>query len=258
MKKPSFLALPKPAAVCIMKEPTVEAAIAEIRNGEFEGAPAFAVHLEGLGRENLTRDNLSRITGATSRPVMLLHYRPNPNPFTEEERAELMLRCAECGAAAVDLPADTFDPSPLEFSEDPGAVRRQREVIGEIHARDTEVILSSHVSRSLTHDRVLYQMQAMEQRGADFVKLVSPADTEEEFLEALRTTLTLRRELRTPFIHLCSGKFAQAHRFFAPKLGNAVTFCVTHYSDHYITCQPHLRNMLTVLESIPWDISQTL
>ena len=50
MSRPSFLALPRPIVTCILGEKTVEDAIATVKNGEFKGAPAFAIHLEKLAK----------------------------------------------------------------------------------------------------------------------------------------------------------------------------------------------------------------
>ena len=98
MSRPSFLALPRPIVTCILGEKTVEDAIATVKNGEFKGAPAFAIHLEKLAKEDLTDDNLRRIAGCTRRPFMFLHYRGDGR-FTDEERVELLTRAIECGAA---------------------------------------------------------------------------------------------------------------------------------------------------------------
>lgn len=253
-KKLSFLELPKPIVTCILSERTVGETIATIKNGEFEGAPAFAVQLEALGVDNLTDENLTRIVQATNRPVMLLYYRPNPCPLNEEERVALLLRCAKCGAAAIDFTADTFDPSPLEFSVREDIIEKQMRAIEKAHEYGAEVVMSSHIYEPRTCEQVLEQMKAIEKRGADFAKIVTIADTEEEFLEAVKTTMALRREMKIPFIHLCGGKFALAHRFLNPKLGNAMTFCVTRYTECFTTVQPHLKNMLNVLENNPWNI----
>lgn len=257
MTKKAFSLLPRPVVACILGEPTVDRDIATIKNGEFEGAPAFAVHLEPLGSKNLTEDNFRRIAGATRKPVMFLHYRGTdryPSALTEEERVDV-LRCAvRCGAAAVDITADTFDPSPLEFTQNPAAVDRQRAFIDEVHGMGAEVVLSSHIYEARTCEQVLASMQAMAQRGADFVKIVTMADTEAEFLEAIKTTLALRRALRVPFIHLCGGNFALPHRYLSPSLGNALTFCVQRYSESYVTVQPPLHNMMTILKQYNWHI----
>ena len=254
MIKPSFVSLPKPIVTCIFSAKTVAEAISIIRNGEFEGAPAFAIQLEALGRENLTDENLTAIANSTPRPVMFLHYRPEPNPFTEDERVELLLRCVKCGAAAVDFPADTFDPSPFEFTAKQEAVDRQMRAIESVHELGAEVVMSSHIYAPRTCEQVLEHMKAVEKRGPDFAKIVTLADTEEEFLEAVKTTLALHREMKIPFIHLINGRFAVMHRFLSPKLGNSVTFCVSRYTEAFTTSQPLVRNMRAVLENNPWNI----
>ena len=195
MSRPSFLALPRPIVTCILGEKTVEDAIATVKNGEFKGAPAFAIHLEKLAKEDLTDDNLRRIAGCTRRPFMFLHYRGDGR-FTDEERVELLTRAIECGAACVDFTADTFDPSPMEFTEKPEAVDRQKRAIDRVHELGGEVVMSSHIlDRARSCEQVLAHLQAVEARGADFAKIVTLANSEEEFVEAVRTTMVLRREL---------------------------------------------------------------
>ena len=259
MSRPSFLALPRPIVTCIRRAETVNQAVSTIKNGEFDGAPAFAVHLEGFDRESLTDKNLHAIASATHRPVMFLRYRANMCPgdttsLTDDERADVLLRCIRCGAAAVDLTADMFDASPLEFTANPAAVDKQRRFIDDVHALGGECVMSSHIYEPRTCEQVLEQMKAVEARGADFAKIVTMVDTEEQFLDAIHTTLELHREMKIPFIHLCNGRFSRMHRFLSPALGNALTFCVWHYTAQYVSGQPPIQNMMTILRNYNWHI----
>lgn len=254
MKRPSFLALPRPVVACIMGEPTVAETIATIRNGEFDGAPAFAIHLEKMNPGEVTRESLAQIMASTRRPVMALRYR-GQDGLTDGERAQVLAMAAECGAAAVDITADMFDASPLEFSTDPAAIGQQTRFVERMHAMGVEVVLSSHIYEPRDCGQVLEQMLAMEGRGADYVKIVTMAETEDEFLEAVRTTLALRKALKTPFIHLCGGRFARPQRFLSPALGCALTFCVQRYTSSFTTAQPPVGSMLSVLENYQWHIS---
>lgn len=261
MNRPSFLALPRPIVTCIMKAESIRDTIANIKNAEYDGAPAFAVHLEGLGREGLTEENFRAIVSATKKPVMLLHYRTGPYadgsaPLTDEERAQVLFQAIHCGAAAVDITADTFCPSPLEFTEQPEAVEKQKEFIAKVHEMGGECVMSSHIYEPRSCRQVMAQMKVVEKRGADFIKIVTKIDTEEEFLEAQRTTMQLRRELEKPFIHLTIGKFGRMHRYISPVLGNSLTFCVWHYTGNYVTEQPPLQNMTAILKSYNWEIEQ--
>lgn len=259
MKK-TFTALPKPIVACIFAPPSVEEAMATMRNGEFAGSDAFAIHLR-MDKALLTRENFARIARSTAKPVMFLLYRGDaagwPAPASDEERVELLKMAIRAGGAAVDFPADTFDPSPREISWNPEVIDRQRRAIDEVHEMGGEVVVSSHIAEPLSTGEVLEHMLSIEKRGADFAKIVTTADTEEQYVEAVNTTLALRRELHVPFIHLISGKFALAHRFLAPKLGCAVTFCVERYSANFVTSQPPVQNMKSVLRDFCWNIADT-
>ena len=257
MAKKLFTSLPRPIVTCIMREPNAASAIATIRNGEFDGAHAFALHLEDWKREEMTEANFRRVIDATHRPVMFLRYRdvqPTPQSMSDEERVDVLTLAVECGAAAVDFTADTFDPSPLEFTAKPEAVDRQRRAIDRVRQLGGEVVMSSHIYEARTCEQVLEHMKAVEKRGPDFAKIVTIANTEEEYLEAVKTTLALRKEMKVPFIHLCGGKFALPHRYLSPMLGNHLTFCVQRYTERFVTPQPPLKNMLNILNSANWHI----
>jgi len=258
MKKIPFSQLPRPIVTCILGERTVDADVALIKNGEFQGAPAFAVHLEPLGPESFTDENFRRIAESTRRPVMFLHYRGSerfPTPLSDEERVEVLRRAVLCGASAVDITADTFNASRFEFTDDSAAVDRQRRFVDEVHELGAEVVVSAHTREACSCGQVLDMMKSMEARGADFAKIVTIADTEAEFLDAVKTTMELRREMKVPFIHLCGGKFALPQRYLAPSLGNSMTFCVTEYTpDRVVPSQPPLRNMMSILGNYNWSI----
>ena len=86
MKRPSFLALPRPVTTCILGDRTLESDIALIKNADYAGAPGFAIHLEYLNNQHPSDDDLRRLINCTKKPVMILHYRASGN-LTDEERA---------------------------------------------------------------------------------------------------------------------------------------------------------------------------
>jgi 3-dehydroquinate dehydratase len=102
----------------------------------------------------------------------------------------------------------------------------------------------------LEPEEVLAQLKDFEKRGADVVKLVQTADTEEEFLAAVRATLLCRRELKTPFVHLVSGAFGDLHRFLAPSLGIALTFATLDKRGDFPMPQPPLANLKGVFDNL--------
>ena len=257
MKGPSFLALPKPIITCITGEKTVEADIANIKNAEYDGAQAFAVHLERLGQDKHTAENLKRLSDCTAKPVMFLHYRDlnaRPKVYTDEERVELLHLALKCGGACTDITADTFDASACEFTKNQSAIDKQRRFIDEAHAMGAEVVMSSHIMEPRSCEQVLEQMTEIEKRGPDFSKIVTIANTEAEFLEAIKTTLELRKVMKKPFIHLCSGQFAKPQRLLGPALGSALTFCTQKITPDYITMQPPVVNMIAALKNLNWSI----
>ncbi len=75
------------------------------------------------------------------------------------------------------------------------------------------------------------------------------ADTEDEVVEAFRTTVLLRRELRTPFVHLCSGKYGRLQRYVAPMLGSLLTFAM---ESSVQGPQPLVRSARGVLNELQW------
>lgn len=251
----SFLTLPRPVVCCITGEPTVKQDIAMIKNGEYDGAAAFAVHMEYLGHGNHMDESMSALAKCTRKPIMLLHYRSD-GKYTDEERMDILRRAIQCGATAIDLTADTYKPSPLEFTDDPKAVDLQKAYIDSIHALGGEVIMSSHIAEYRTCEQVLEHMKSVESRGVDIAKIVTKADTDAEFVDGVRTTLALRREMKIPFIHLLSGTFAAPHRFLSPTLGNFLTFCVHTYSENFTTLQPPVASMNAVLDNINWNINE--
>jgi 3-dehydroquinate dehydratase len=84
------------------------------------------------------------------------------------------------------------------------------------------------------------------------------ANTEDELAEAFRTTLTLKRELKTPFIHLCGGKFSRPHRFFGPTMGLSIFFAVHSYNERYSYFQPTIKAVKAVLDNVHWNINDVI
>ena len=121
----------------------------------------------------------------------------------------------------------------------------------------SQVIMSSHPQRAMTADAVLAQLRSFEERGPDVVKIVTAANTEEEFAESVRTTMLLHRELKKPFVHLCNGKFGRIQRFLGMSLGVSITFAAYRYEEFSLMTQPTVRAMRTVLDNLHWDISET-
>jgi hypothetical protein len=226
--RPSFLRLQAPYLAAIVEGATPEATIASILTCEDAGAEAFAVSLSAWERDRLTLGELSRVFQCTGRPIMPLCYRSGhlaADQLDDDARADLLLLAVEAGAAACDVMGDMYDPAPRERTRDEQAIARQKRLIDLIHARGAEVVMSSHApGEFLTGEEILEHLADFVARGADIPKIVVRAASEDEVVEAFRTTVLLKRELKTPFVHLCSGRYGRLQRYVAPSLGAALTF----------------------------------
>ena len=254
MKK-SFLNQPRPVITSLFSGQTPQELIAKAANSEFDGAAGIAIELHELKPEFRNREAIRSIIQAVNLPFMFCFYRKDQwENRSDEARQELLLDAADVGASMIDVMGDLYDPSPFELTRNPVAIDRQRKLIDTIHAKGVDVVLSSHASSFLNTDQVLEHLKSMESRGADVVKLVHTVDNEEELEAAIHTTFTLKREMKLPFIHLCNGKFARPHRFFAPALGISILFAVQRY-DTFVGSQPTITAIKTVLDNLHWNIN---
>ena len=256
----SFLNKPYPVITGIFAGQTPEELIAEARHSEFEGANAIAVELMDLKPEFRNRDALKSVIDSVNLPFMFVFYRNDRQQALDDEaRQEVLLAAADAGAAMIDVMGDLYDPSPMEITRNPKAIDRQKHLIDRIHAKGAEVVISSHMSTlGRTTEQVIEHMLEVESRGPDVVKIVTGVNTEEELAEAFRTTMALKRELKTPFIHLCNGKFSRPHRFMGPVLGTSILFAVPRYEPRYGMGQPTIRAMRAVLDNIHWNINDII
>ena len=252
--RPSFLRLHAPYLAAIVAEATPELTIASILNGEHDGAEAFAVDLSLWVHGALTREALSRVFHCTGRPMMPLCYRArnlSTEAMDDDARAKLMLLAIDAGAAACDVMGDMYAPAPRERTRDKGAIEKQKRLIERMHAMGPEVLMSPHATNEfIPADDVLEHLLDFKSRGADIAKIVVRADDEDELLEAFRTTVLLKRELKAPFVHLCSGKYGRLQRYVAPMLGAELTFGVRGYSEHGV--QPVVHTARCVLNELNW------
>lgn len=257
--KRSFLNRPYPVITGIMAGQTPQDLIAESRNCEFEGAQGIAIDLGDLKPEFRNHDSLRSVIEAVSLPFMFYFYRNDRwENRNDDARQELLLTAADAGASMIDVMGDLYDPSPMEITRDPTAIARQERLIDQIHAKGAEVVISSHMSCARTTEQVVDHLLEVESRGPDVVKIVTAVNTEDELAEALRTTLALKRELKTPFIHLCNGKFSRPHRFFGPALGTSIFFAVSRYEPRYGMTQPTVRAVKAVLDNLHWNIGDVV
>ena len=255
--KCSFLNKPYPVITGIMAGQTPQELVAESRNAEFDGAQGIAISLSDLKPEFRNPESLKSIVSSVNLPFMFFFYRDDKwNASSDDDaRQELLLAAADVGAAMIDVMGDLYDPSPMEITHKQRAIDKQKRLIDKIHAKGADVVISSHMPCSRTTEQVVEHMREVELRGPDVVKIVTGVNTEEELVEAFRTTMALKREIKKPFIHLCNGKFSRPHRFLGPALGVSILFAVHRYEVRYGMTQPTIQAMKAVLDNIHWNIN---
>lgn len=255
----SFLDKPYPVVTGIFSGQTPAELIAEARCAEFEGAKGLAIDLADLKPEFRNHDSLKSVIDAVNLPFMFFFYRSDKwQNLDDDGRQEVLLTAADAGAAMIDVMGDLYDPSPMEITRNPVAIEKQKRLIDRIRAKGVGVVISSHMQCARTTEEVVAHLREVESRGPDVVKIVTTVNSEAELAEAFKTTMTLKHELKKPFIHLCNGKFSRPHRFMGPALGTSILFAVPRYEPRYGMGQPTVRAMNAVLDNLHWNINDVI
>ena len=240
-----------PLFTAIFRDDSIAALSQQAKAAHWAGADAVCAELANLPREERTPEKLRVLMDASPLPTMCVLYRSDPLDGRDDDaRTKTLLAALDAGAACIDVMGDLYDPSPREWTRKKTAIAAQKRLIARIHGAGAQVIQSAHLNAFAPPDEILAQLKDFEKRGADIVKLVQKADTEEEFLGALRATFRCRRELKTPFVHLVSGAFGDLHRMIAPSLGLALTFATLGPDGAFTMPQPPLANLKTVFEAL--------
>lgn len=224
----TFLKYDKPLITAMIQCSTAEECIAKIKASAADGADAFGVQLCKLKREQRTKKNLTEIFSACGdKPIYVTSYRhAESTGYSDDDCAELLLSALECGATLCDVMGDLFDRSPhYELTTDEKAVKKQKELIEEIHRRGGEVLMSSHTFKSLSVEENLMIAKAHAERGADIIKIVNTAKTVDElpvYVEAIQKILHMTDK---KLLMLVSGP-GQLIRYIGPSIGVCMYLCV--------------------------------
>ncbi len=247
----TFLNREKPLLTVMLQCSAPETAIARIRNANCLGADAYGLQIECLKGEYHNADTYKRIFAEMQdKPCYATYYRCRSNEGkTDDQIAEELILVAESGATLVDVMGDMFAKHPEELTDDKDAIKKQMKLIEKLHSLGAEVIMSSHVWKFMTAEKVLEMALEQKRRGADIIKIVAGADTMEQQIENLRITDLLRRELGAPFLFLSGGQCSM-HRRLGIKLGCCMALCVYEHDALSTPVQPLLRTMKTIRDEI--------
>jgi 3-dehydroquinate dehydratase len=230
-----------------------------VKNSIFDGADCLGIQFECLKKEYKTEENYKRILAACSgHPVYATNYRGAENSgFTDEELADEMIKILSCGATLGDVPASLFDSESgmgigLELSMKQDAIDKQMRHIERIHEIGKEVIMSSHVLKFTPAETVLEIAFEQQKRGADIVKIVTAANSDEEQMENLRITTLLKKELKVPFLFLSGGTHSKIHRMIGAQLGCVTYLAVREHDERAVPTQPCIKAAKAVRDNFDY------
>jgi 3-dehydroquinate dehydratase len=248
----SFLNATEPFIMEMVQVKTAKLAEYKIRNAVADGATGIGFQMGYLEKQYRTEETLSGIfAAAENKPVYLTNYRDALNEgMSDDELVDGLLLGLKCGATLIDVMGDAFQPAPEEMSTDEKAIAKQMKFIDEVHKKGGEVLMSSHIKQFRAPDRVLEIALEQQRRGADIVKIVTGAETQEEELENLKICNLLKQELKVPFLFLSNGKYNQLHRTVGPALGVCMWLCFREYDETTYEGPPLLSNVLRIKQGL--------
>lgn len=270
----SFAKVPQPMLAGVIKERTCLDAIAQIRNSEYHGATGLDLHISCLEEEFQTKENLASVIEYAKVPVLALNYNLSyDNTYyqdTEENRVGLILRAIEAGAAAADIQGYTFDlqskmgfreefshlnysfikGNPREIVVDPKIIDKQMDLFERIHHMGAEVLMSNHPNIPMNTEQIVDLALFLEKRKPDIIKIVTIANTDEEMVEAFKTMVTLKKEVKTPVSFHCGGLKGRITRVVNPCLGGFMCFCNDRYTHNSDFNQPLIETAKTIIDNI--------
>ena len=251
MKK-SFLNAKSPLITEMVQVKTAQLAEQKIKNAIADGATAIGLQMQVLEKQYRTEQTLSSIFAtAEDKPVYLTNYRTALNKgMTDEELLDGLLFGLKCGATLVDVMGDSFCPDSEELTMNEIAISKQMKFIDKVHKQGGEVLMSSHVYQFRPAERVLQIALEHQRRGADIVKIVTGAQTQEEQIKNLEICRLLKQELKVPFLFLSGGEYSYLHRTIGPALGVHMWLCFREYDETTYAGPPLLSDVLKIKQAL--------
>ena len=249
MIKPTFLSYEKPLLTCIVQADNPDRIKALIDASIPEGAEAIGMQFCKLKSEYRNEKTYKELFAYSGLPVYVTNYRDHISNIgkSDDVLAAELLNFAKCGATLCDVMGDLFDACDEELTLNEEAIKKQMDLIEELHKCGAEVLMSSHVRKFIPAERVLEIAREHERRGADICKIVTGGYTMEQQIENLRIINLLKENLNIPFLFLASGE-CHVLRRIGGSLGNCMTLCVHEYDEFATPAQPLLRDVKAIRE----------
>ena len=249
MKKSTFLNYEKPLLVSMVQADNPSRVKELVNKSLLIGAEALGMQFCRMKKEYRNKKVYKELFDhCEGRPVYVTNYRYCTNEGkTDEILAKELIELAKCGATLCDVMGDYFDACEGELTMNESAVEKQMALIDELHARGTEVLMSSHVLKFIPAERVLEIALEHKRRGADISKIVTGADNMAQQIENLRIVNMLKEKLGIPFLFLAGGECKIVRRI-GGELGNCMSLCVHEYDEFSTNSQPLLSDMKIIRE----------
>ena len=214
------------------------------------GAEAFGMQFERLKPQYRNTETYKELFAYNDKPVYVTNYRVGENEGKSDEvLADELLTLADCGATLCDVIGDLYDKQPDEVAVSEEAINRQMQLIDDLHKKGAEVLISTHICKYTSAERVLEIALEHQRRGADISKIVTGASTMEEQLENLKIINLLKENLKIPFLFLTGGECHLLRRI-GGEIGNCMSLCVNEYDEYATPFQPLLTNVKTIRENM--------
>ena len=257
--KPTFLNQNRPLITGMILKDNPDSIRFAVKNSIYDGADCLGIQLEWLKKEYKNEENYKKIFAACSgHPVYITNYRKDENTgFSDEELAEGLLVALSCGATLGDVPGSLFDLDSgmgigLELTMKQSAIDKQMRLIDKIHQMGKEALMSSHVLKFASAETVLEIAYEQQRRGADIVKIVTAANSDEEQIENLRITTLLKKELKVPFLFLSGRTHSKIHRMIGPQLGCVTYLAVREHDELAVPTQPTIKAAKAVRDNLDY------
>lgn len=231
--KSSFIGADHPFNTCMIQSRTTDRAIDTIKKSILDGCDAIGFQMCQLNKKERTGENIRSIFScARNRPTYVTNYRYGLNVGAgDDELAEGLLFLADNGATLVDVMGDMFDKDPRELTMSSAAIERQKRLIGMLHDKGSEVLMSSHLFRFAPAEEVLEIAHEQRKRGADIVKIVTAGNDDVQQTENIRITALMKKEMDCPFLFLSVGSHNYLHRLIGPLLGCCMWLTVHEHDE---------------------------
>ena len=251
MKKRTFLNHEKPLLTCMVQAEDPDRIKELIDASVPEGAEAIGMTFCKLRGEFRNEDTYRDLFAYTDLPVYVTNYRNHISNIekTDDTLAAELVELAKCGATLCDVMGDYFDHCEGELTMKKEAIKKQTELIDELHRCGAEVLMSSHVKKFIPAERVLEIALEHQDRGADICKIVTGASNMAEQIENLRIINLLKENLKIPFLYLSVGE-CRITRRIGGTLGCCMYLCVHEYDKYATTVQPLLRDVKLIRDII--------